>query len=93
MLTIFDVSLEDDRVYAGLHTVQINFQAVDVNKDFSWVIDFFEIIGHVYAAQCEVLYGFLCIELFPWQNSHIISIDIFVWYGVTIFRLNNSKSI
>ena len=42
-----------------LHTVQISFHAVDVNK-YRYIqtpigILIFEVIGHVYTEQCEVL--------------------------------------
>ena len=42
-----------------LHTVQINFHAVDVNK-YRYIqtpigLLIFEVIGHVYTVQCEVL--------------------------------------
>ena len=42
-----------------LHTVQINFQAADVNK-YRYIqtpigLLIFEVIGHVYAVQCEEL--------------------------------------
>ena len=46
-------------VCSVLHTVQINFQAVDVNK-YRYIqtpigLLIFEVIGHVYIVQCEVL--------------------------------------
>ena len=44
---------------AVLLTVQINFHAVDVNK-YRYIqtpigLLFFEVIGHVYTVQCDVL--------------------------------------
>ena len=35
----------------------------------------------------QKIYGILQIEIFPQQKSHIITGDIFVWYGVTMFNI------
>ena len=48
-------------IYAVLHTVQIYFHTMDVNK-YRYIqtpigLLTFEAIGHVYTVQCEVLYG------------------------------------
>ena len=50
-ITVFDPTV--------LHTEQINFHAVDVNK-YRYIqtpigLLIFEVIGHVYPVQCEVL--------------------------------------
>ena len=61
-------------VYSVLHTVQINFHAVDINK-YRYIqtpigLLIFEVVGHVYPVQCEVLYNSK-LYVFDLKLSHL----------------------